>query len=94
MRVANLTVIRTVQGHMRGQVLKSYLESYNIPVALEYESAGLVYGITVDGLGEVRVMVPSRMARRARRLLVRQHRPVPYRRRYRRIRARSPRHRE
>ncbi len=81
MKMSNLSVVHVVQGLLRAHVIKTYLESYGIPVALDYESAGLVYGITIDGLGEVRVLVPSRRVRRARRLLMYRHRPVPYRRR-------------
>jgi len=36
---------------------------------LSYESAGLVYGLTVDGLGEVKIMVPEHLATRARDIL-------------------------
>jgi hypothetical protein len=79
-----LAVACVVHGLTRAQVVKSYLESYGIPVALDYESAGPIIGITVDGLGEVRVLVPNRRLRRAKRLLMHSHRPVPYRRRFRR----------
>jgi hypothetical protein len=78
----NLSVVRTVQGLLRAHVVKTYLESHGIPVALDYESAGPALGITIDGLGEVRVLVPSDRARRARRLLMRQRRAVRYRHRY------------
>jgi hypothetical protein len=48
---------------------KSKLEAAGIPVLLRYESAGMVFGITVDGLGEVRVMVPAEFAAEAESLL-------------------------
>ncbi len=54
---------------MEAQIIKGRLESEGIPVLLNYESAGLVYGITVDGLGEVKVMVPKRLAEKAREIL-------------------------
>ena len=54
---------------MEAQIIKGRLESECIPVLLNYESAGLVYGITVDGLGEVKVMVPKRLAEEAREIL-------------------------
>jgi hypothetical protein len=54
---------------MEAQVIKGRLESEGIPVLLSYESAGLVYGITVDGLGEVKVMVPKRLAEEAKEIL-------------------------
>lgn len=55
--------------YMEAQIIKGRLESEGIPVLLSYESAGLVYGITIDGLGEVKVMVPKRLAEEAREIL-------------------------
>lgn len=64
-----LTVVRVAQGLLLAEVYKSKLESAGIPVLLEYESIGPTLGITVDGLGEVRVMVPDELAAEARSLL-------------------------
>lgn len=55
--------------YMEAQIIKGRLESEGIPVLLSYESAGLVYGITVDGLGEVKIMVPKHLAEEAREIL-------------------------
>jgi len=55
--------------YMEAQIIKGRLESEGIPVLLSYESAGLVYGITIDGLGEVKVMVPKRLAEEAKEIL-------------------------
>ncbi len=55
--------------YMKAQVIKGRLESEGIPVLLSYESAGLVYGITVDGLGEVKIMVPKHLAKEAKEIL-------------------------
>ncbi len=68
-RFPDLTVIRTVAGLMKAQVLKAKLEAEGIPVLLDYESLGPVYGITVDGLGEVRLLVPQGQAEEARALI-------------------------
>jgi hypothetical protein len=65
-----LVCVRTCQGLLLGELYKSKLEAAAIPVLLKYDAAGPVYGITVDGLGEVRVMVPSEFADEARALLV------------------------
>ena len=59
----------TAQGHLVAEVIKGKLESAGIPVLLDYESIGRVYGITVDGLGEVRVKVPEGLAEEALELL-------------------------
>jgi len=54
---------------MEAQIMKGRLESEGIPVLLSYESAGLIYGLTVDGLGEVKIMVPKHLAEEAREIL-------------------------
>jgi hypothetical protein len=63
-----LSVI-AVARQLEAQIIKGRLESEGIPVLLSYESAGLVYGLTIDGLGEVKIMVPEHMAKEARSLL-------------------------
>jgi len=54
-----LTLVYTSQGMLPAQVIKSKLETAGIPVLLDYESAGQALGLTVDGLGEVHVLVPD-----------------------------------
>ena len=51
------------------QIYKGKLEAWDIPVLLEYDSAGKLFGLTVDGLGEVRVIVPEAYAAEAEALL-------------------------
>ena len=55
--------------YMEAQIIKGRLESEGIPVLLSYESAGLIYGLTIDGLGEVKIMVPKRLAEEAKKIL-------------------------
>ena len=64
-----LVTIHTAMGPLRAEVIKSKLEAAGIPVLLSYESAGPVIGITVDGLGEVKVQVPQELAEEARILI-------------------------
>ena len=64
----SLVTVRTTN-YMEAHVIKGRLESEGIPVLLRYESAGLVYGITVDGLGQVKVMVPRHLAEEAKEIL-------------------------
>ena len=66
---SNFVVISTVQGELVANVIKSHLESEGIPVLLEYESAGRVYGLTVDGLGQVKILVPRELAEEARQII-------------------------
>ena len=55
--------------YLEAQIIKSHLESEGIPVILSYESAGLVFGLTVDGVGQVKVMVPEHLAEEAGEIL-------------------------
>lgn len=59
-------VVYTSQGMLRAQVIKSKLESQGIPAFLKYESLGPVFGVTIDGLGEVKVLVPKEREQEAR----------------------------
>jgi len=64
-----LVCVHVAQGQMQAHVFKARLESEGIPVLLKYESLGIVYGLTLDGLGEVCLLVPAARADQARRLL-------------------------
>ncbi|MGQ9546280.1 MAG: putative signal transducing protein [Dehalococcoidia bacterium] len=63
-----LVTVRTAN-YMEAQVIKGRLESEGIPVLLSYESAGLIYGLTVDGLGAVKIIVPEHLAEEAKAIL-------------------------
>ena len=62
-------LLSVVQGQMEALILRSRLESEGIPVCLQYESVGSLYGITANELGEVRVVVPRDFLGPARRAL-------------------------
>ncbi len=64
-----VTVVCIEHGLLRAQVIKAKLEDAGIPVLLKYESIGPVMGITVDGLAEVRILVPSRYTNAAQALI-------------------------
>jgi len=66
---SNFVVISTVQGELVANVIKSHLENEGIPVLLEYESAGRVYSLTVDGLAQVRILVPQELAEEAMQII-------------------------
>ena len=66
---SDFVVICKVQGELAANVLKSHLESEGIPVLLKWESAGRVYGLTVDGLGQVSILVPQELADEARQII-------------------------
>jgi hypothetical protein len=56
-------------GLLQAEVIKGKLEANDIPVLLQYESLGPVMGLTVDGLGQVQVLVPEDKADTARTLI-------------------------
>lgn len=64
-----LTCVRQCQGIDLAQIYRAKLEAVGIPVLLKYESAGPIYGITIDGLGQVRILVPSEYSEDAEVLL-------------------------
>ncbi|MCL5256424.1 MAG: DUF2007 domain-containing protein [Chloroflexi bacterium] len=64
-----LAVVYVTSGQLNGHLIKSKLESEGIPAILQYESAGLVYGLVVDGLGNVKVLVPEEYLDRAKQVL-------------------------
>ena len=54
-----LVAIYRSQGILAAQVVKAKLDAAGVPCMLKYESAGLVFGLTIDGLGLVEVLVPE-----------------------------------
>jgi len=65
----DLEVVYIAQGELESNVIKSHLESEGIPVLLEYESVGRVIGLTVDGLGQIKVLVPRELAEEAKKII-------------------------
>jgi len=65
----NFVLIHIAQGELEANIIKSHLESEGIPVLLQYESVSRVYGLTVDGLAEVRLLVPQELAEEARHII-------------------------
>ena len=63
--------------YLQAQIVKGRLESEGVPAMLRYEGAGLIYGITVDGLGEARVMVPENLVEQAETILADQEYEEP-----------------
>lgn len=66
---SKFVVISKVQGQLIANVIKSHLEDEGIPVFLQYESAGPIYGITMDGIGAVKILVPEELAEVAKQII-------------------------
>ncbi len=65
--------IATASGMIQANIIQGRLESQGIATQLRYEAAGSIYAITIDGLGAVRILVPSPDGERARVLLSRSY---------------------
>jgi hypothetical protein len=64
-----LEKVYTASGMLQAQVIKGKLESEGIPVLLQYEAE--IFGLTVDGMGQVRILVPESQAEEARAVIAR-----------------------
>lgn len=69
MNESDLKELLAVEGSLEAEIIKSKLESFQIPVLLQYEAAGRIFGITMDGLGKVKVMVPASLFAAAKKIL-------------------------
>ncbi len=65
----DLTTVYIATNQPEAEIIKGRLELEGIPAVLSYESAGLVYGIMVDGLAQVKIRVPSKLAEKAKEIL-------------------------
>jgi len=54
---------------VEAEIIKGKLGAEGIPVFLKKEAIGRIYGITTDGLGEVKVLVPKDLVEKAREIL-------------------------
>jgi len=68
---AELAVVATVSGTLKAEILRAKLESAGIRAVLAYESAGIVLGITADGLAlsQVQLLVAKKDQDLARQIL-------------------------
>jgi hypothetical protein len=65
--------VATACGMTQANLIVGRLASEGIATKLHYEAAGTIYAITIDGLGEVRILVPIADWERAREILARSY---------------------
>jgi hypothetical protein len=65
--------VATTSGMAQAKIIVGRLESEGISTKLQYEAAGAIYAITIDGLGEVRILVPVVDWERAKEILSRSY---------------------
>ena len=66
---AELNELVVIDGLMEAEIIKSKLESFEIPCMLKFEAVGRLLGLTTDGLGKVQVMVPPQYLEKAKEIL-------------------------
>ncbi len=66
-------VAATAAGMPQANIIAGRLSSDGIQTRFSYEAAGPVYAITIDGLGEVRILVPAGDLERAKEILSRSY---------------------
>jgi tRNA (pseudouridine54-N1)-methyltransferase len=66
---SDLAHCHSVWGEPKAQLIKSLLEDFDIPVNLLRHAPPSVYPVSIDGLGEVRIMVRSRDLEQARQII-------------------------
>jgi hypothetical protein len=70
MHEPELKELTEVEGMMEAEIIKSKLECFHIPALLKYESAGRIYGITMDGLGKVKILVSAKNWEEAKKIFL------------------------
>ena len=61
--------VSTVQGQFAEEQIRAFLEANGIPTEVRGETLRTTYGISVDGIGRVEILVPGDRADEARDLL-------------------------
>ena len=70
----DFVVVSTVQGQFTEQQIRAFLEANGIPTHVRGETLRTTYGISVDGIGTVQILVARELADEARDLLARAER--------------------
>ena len=65
-----LVEVYFARNNIEAQVIKSLLEGFNIPCFLKANAAPSIHVFTMDGMAEVKIMVPAALADEAKELIV------------------------
>ncbi|MBN1380664.1 MAG: DUF2007 domain-containing protein [Deltaproteobacteria bacterium] len=60
-------------GITNAHIVAGRLEAEGIPTQLKYDVAGTIYAVTIDGLGEVKILVPAVYRKSAEAVLSRSY---------------------
>ncbi len=62
-------VVHIASGMTNANIIVGRLQTEGIPTRLKYEAAGTIYAVNIDGIGEVKIMVPAGYLEKARMIL-------------------------
>ena len=65
MNEKNLKELIVIEGMVEAEIIKSKLTAFEIPSVLKFEAVGRLLGITMDGLGKVKILVREEDLERA-----------------------------
>jgi hypothetical protein len=68
------TVVFTAQGEIEETQVRSFLAAHGVPTTTRGEALRKTHGLTLDGLGQVEILVAPEHVEEARRLLEKVHR--------------------
>jgi hypothetical protein len=63
------TCVYTAEGEVEAQQIRAFLEANDIPCVFHGEALRKTHGLTLDGLGEVKIHVPKQYVEQAKELL-------------------------
>ena len=62
-------VLLSKEEFFKAQIIRSKLESESIPVRIDSESVGRMYGVTLNGLGGAKIYIPKEFEEKAKEIL-------------------------
>lgn len=66
----NLVELIVVEGMVEAEVIKTKLDSFGVPSTLKFEAVGRLFGITMNGLGKVQILVNGDDLKKAQELIL------------------------
>jgi hypothetical protein len=66
---SKLKQLIVIEGMVEAEIIKSKLTGFDIPCVMNFETAGRLYGITMDGLGKVKIMVNAEDYEKAKEVI-------------------------
>jgi len=66
-------IVHSAAGLTQANIIVGRLKVEGIPTKMRYEAVGAIYAITIDGLGQVDILVPAVCLEHAREILSRSY---------------------